>query len=98
MFKQLIKRFSKVPPPVAIIAVLIAIVAASGAALLLSRSEPKAQALVTPRAGRIERVEGSVGLAHSLKPNSDDQTEWDAATVNTPLTVGDRIYARDNSH
>jgi hypothetical protein len=98
MFKQLIRRFSNVPPPVAIISVIVAIVAASGAALLLSRSEPKAGAFVAPRAARIERVEGSVGLAHSLNPNSEDQLEWDEAVVNAPLTVGDRIYARDNSH
>ena len=98
MLKQLSKRFSKIPLPVALGGVIIAIIAAAGAALLLSRSEPKAQALTAPRAARIERVEGNVGLAHSLEPGDEDQTEWMEAVVNTPLTVGDRIYTRDNSH
>ncbi len=99
MLKQLSKRFSNAPLPVALIAIIIGIIGVAGAALLLSRSEPKAEALTAPRAARIERVEGDVGLAHSLEPDSDeDQTEWTEAVVNTPLTVGDRIYTRDNSH
>lgn len=99
MLKQLSQRFSKVPLPFALGAVIIAIIGAAGAALLLSRSEPKAEALSAPRAARIERVEGDVGMAHSLEPDSDeDQTEWTEAVVNTPLTVGDRVYTRDNSH
>ncbi|HKP87585.1 MAG TPA: DUF6600 domain-containing protein [Blastocatellia bacterium] len=98
MVKKIIKAFSNVPPHVAIISVLVAVVGVSGAALLLSRSGPKAEALITPRAARIERVEGSVGLAHSLDPNSKDQPDWVEAGVNTPLTVGDRVYAREKSH
>ncbi len=98
MLKQLSKRVSSVPLPVALVAVIIAIIGAAGAALLLSRSEPKVEALAAPRAARIERVEGSVGLAHSLEPDGEDQTEWTEAVVNTPLTVGDRVYTRDNSH
>jgi hypothetical protein len=96
MPKQFIKRFSKVPPPVAIIAVLIAVIGASGVALLLTKSEPKVEALVAPRAARVERVEGNVGLAHGLNDNA--QTDWTEAALNTPLTVGDRIYADDDSH
>ena len=98
MLKQLSKRFSKVPLPVALIAVIIGIIGIAGAAFLLSRSEPKVEALTAPRAARIERVEGSVGLAHSLEPEGEDPTEWTEAVVNTPLTVGDRVYTRDNSH
>ncbi|MGA9772913.1 MAG: DUF6600 domain-containing protein [Blastocatellia bacterium] len=102
MLKQLSKRFSSVPLPVALIAVIIGIIGVAGAAFLLSRSEPKAEALSTPRAARIERVEGDVGLAHSLEPDAanqdvEDQTEWTEAVVNTPITVGDRVYTRDNS-
>lgn len=96
MLKQFIRRFSKVPPHVAVVTVLIAVVGASGLALLLTRSEPKAEALVAPRAARIERVEGNVGLAHGLSNNA--QPDWTEAALNTPLTVGDRIYADDDSH
>jgi hypothetical protein len=96
MPKQFIKRFSKVPPPVVIVAVLIAVVGASGLALLLTKSEPKAEALVAPRAARIERVSGSVGLTHGL--TDDAQSDWAQAAANAPLTVGDRIYTDDDSH
>jgi len=77
--------------------VLIAVIGASGVALLLSRSGPKAEALTAPRAARIERVEGDVALAHSLDSNSKAEPDWIAAGINTPVTVGDRVYARDNS-
>lgn len=98
MFRKITKRFSNVSPHVAVISVLLAIVGASGAVFLLSRSGPKAEALVIPRAARIERVEGSVALAHQLDPASEDEPNWTEAIVNTPLTVGDRIYARENSN
>ncbi|HEX8091787.1 MAG TPA: DUF6600 domain-containing protein, partial [Blastocatellia bacterium] len=96
MLKQFIKRFSKVPPHVAIVTVLVAVIGASGLALLLTKSEPKAEALTAPRAARIERVDGNVGLAHGF--NNDAQPDWTEAALNTPLTVGDRIYADDDSH
>ncbi|MFP5264619.1 MAG: DUF6600 domain-containing protein [Blastocatellia bacterium] len=96
MPKQFIKRFSKIPPHVAIISVLVAVIGASGLALLLTKSEPKAEALTAPRAARIERVDGSVGLAHGF--NSNAQADWTEAALNAPLTTGDRIYAGDDSH
>ncbi|HEX8186373.1 MAG TPA: DUF6600 domain-containing protein [Blastocatellia bacterium] len=96
MLKQFIKRFSKIPPPVAVVAVLMAVIGASGVALLLSKSEPKASALVAPHAARVERVDGSVGIAHGL--NDNEQSDWTEAALNAPLTVGDRIYAEDDSH
>ncbi|HVG20675.1 MAG TPA: DUF6600 domain-containing protein [Blastocatellia bacterium] len=95
MPKQFIKHFSKIPPQVAIVAVLVAVMGAAGAALLLTKSEPKVEALTAPRAARIERVDGNVGLAHSL---NNAQPDWTEAALNTPLTVGDRIYADDDSH
>jgi hypothetical protein len=65
-------------------------------ALLLSRSGSKAEAPINPRAARVERVDGRVGVA-----SADDQVsenEWAEAELNTPLSVGDRIYADDDSH
>jgi hypothetical protein len=96
MPKQFIKRFSKVPPHVAIVSVLVAVIGASGLALLLTKSEPKAEALTALRAARIERVDGNVGLAHGF--NSNAQADWTEAALNAPLTAGDRIYADDDSH
>jgi hypothetical protein len=90
-----IKKKSKVAPQVAIIVILALAVGASGLALLLSRSEPTAEALVVPRAIRVERVEGDVGVARALDGTSE--LEWAEATHNAPLSVGDRIYAKDGA-
>ena len=97
MFAQLRKKISSVSPRVAIAGVLIAIVAGSGVALLLTRGGERVEAddTVQPVAARIDRVDGSVGIARV----EDENTEPDfaEATVNAPVTVGDRIYARDGS-
>ena len=96
--KQFIKRLSSVPPHVAIILVLIGIIGASGAILLLKQTETKAEALVKPRAARLERLDGNVDIAQALNQASNDQLSWADATVNAPLTVGDRVWTRGVSH
>ena len=98
MFKQSIKRVSSISPRVAIVGALIAVVVVSGIALLLTRggSEAKAASGPQPRAARIERVDGSVGITRS--ESEDKQLDWAEATINAPVTVGDRIYARDDAH
>ena len=88
--------FSRIPPHVGIIGALIAVVAVASAALFLSRSEPKAAAFV-PNAARIERVDGSVGVARALTEPADSELEWEEAVRNAPLSVGDRVYAREGS-
>jgi len=96
MFKQSIKRISSVSPRVAIAgALIIIVVVVSGVALLLTRggSEAEANAAMQPHAARLDRVDGSVGIARA--EDGDKQLDWAEATVNTPVTVGDRIYARD---
>ena len=65
-------------------------------ALFWTKYERTATAGVMPNAARIERVDGQVGLNHSLDSRASN-TEWVQATSNTPISVGDRIYARDNS-
>jgi len=67
-----------------------------GAAVLWMRHEPKAQALVIPGAARVERVDGEVGLNRSLTADAS-QEQWVEVTPNTPLTMGDRLYAREDS-
>ncbi len=95
MFKQAIKRISGMSLRVAIAGALIIVVIISGVALLLSRgaSEASSNSGMQPHAARLDRVEGSVGIARS--EDDDQNTEWAEASVNTPVTVGDRIYARD---
>ena len=97
MFAELRKKISSVSPRVAITGVLIAIVAGSGVAFLLTRGGERVEAddTVQPVAARIDRVDGSVGIARFEDENTDP--DFAEATVNAPVTVGDRIYARDGS-
>ncbi|HLF85285.1 MAG TPA: FecR family protein [Blastocatellia bacterium] len=98
MFKQSIKRLSSVSPRVALAGALIIVVVVSGVALLLTRrgTEASANPAMQPHAARLERVDGSVGIARA--EDEGKQLDWAEATVNTPVTVGDRIYTRDYAH
>jgi uncharacterized protein DUF6600/FecR-like protein len=86
----------KVWPHLALVFLVFAALGA-GAAVLWMRHEPKAEALALPRAARVERVDGEVGLSRDLAVDADDESNWIELTPNTPLTVGDRVYARDDS-
>ncbi len=71
-----------------------AAIAAIGAALWV-RYERTAEAKNLPNAARIDRVHGQVGINHSLDSNASN--DWIEATQNTPISMGDRVYTRDNS-
>ncbi len=81
-------------PHAALIVLGVAIIAGA-AAVFWTKYERSAEAKSLPNAARIERVDGQVGLNHSLDNTSN--TQWVAATANTPISVGDRLYTRDNS-
>src|SRR5256714_8068655 len=72
----------------------VAVVAAGGV-LLWRHYEQTTSAKTLPNAARIERVDGQVAINHSLDNNSNQQ--WLAANVNSPVSVGDRVYTRENS-
>ncbi|HEV2765304.1 MAG TPA: hypothetical protein VGV38_20140, partial [Pyrinomonadaceae bacterium] len=79
-------------------AVVFVVFAALGgvAAALWMRHEPKAEALTLPRAARVRRVDGEVGL--NRRPDAEDpEAQWVELTPNTPLTDGDRLYVREDS-
>ncbi len=82
--------------PHATIIVLGCAIVAGAAALIWTKYERTAEARALPNAARIERVDGQVGLNHSLDASST-KADWIEATANTPITIGDRVYARDNS-
>jgi len=96
--KRFIKRLSSGSPRAAIILILIGIIGAAGAVLFFKRTEPKVDAQVVPRAARLERMDGNVDIAQALYQQDNDQLNWTDAAQNASLTVGDRIFARDNSH
>lgn len=78
----------------AIIVAAIALVAGVGTALFF-KYQRTAQASSLPNAARIERVTGQVGVNQSGGNNNESQ--WVEATANTPVSVGDRIYTKENS-
>src|ERR1700754_2308271 len=85
----------KLWPHLVIVAVVCAVVAGVGVGMYM-KHEQTASAEAIPNAARIQRVEGEVALNNS--DAGDAQTDdWIRATANQPVSVGDRIYTRDNS-
>src|SRR5512132_484400 len=85
----------RVWPHMTIVAVVVALIAGLGAAFYM-KHEQTASAESLPNAARIQRVDGVVALNNGLYENGGDG-QWVTATTNTPFSVGDRIYTRDNS-
>jgi Family of unknown function (DUF6600)/FecR protein len=89
----------KLWPHLTIIAILFAVIAGVGVALWM-KHEQSVAAEALPDAARLQRVDGEVALNNSLDTNAaNDQVnaQWETATANQPVSVGDRIYTRDNS-
>ena len=88
-------RQIKVWPHLTIVAVVCAVLAGVGVALWM-KHEQTASAEAIPNAARIQRVEGEVALNNDVAGNTQTE-DWIRATENQPVSVGDRIYTRDNS-
>ena len=100
MLNQIKNRLSGLSTRGIIVVAFLAIVAASGVAYLLTRSgtDAKADTTMQPVAARIDQVDGSVAIGRISADAANEQPDWAEATVNTPVSIGDRIYAKDNSH
>lgn len=81
-------------PHGALMVMAVAIIAGIGAALWF-KYERTAKASSAPGAARIERVDGQVGINHTA--DTTNNTQWLQATPNMPVSLGDRIYAKENS-
>ena len=81
--------------PHGVLIILGVAVVAGIAAALWFKYERSAQASGLPNAARIERVDGQVGVNRSL--DSETNSQWIEARANTPVSVGDRIYTKENS-
>jgi len=77
------------------VAVVCAVLAGVGVALWI-KHEQTASAEAIPNAARIQRVEGEVALNSDQAGNTQTE-DWIRATENQPVSVGDRLYTRDNS-
>jgi Family of unknown function (DUF6600)/FecR protein len=97
MLSKLKNRLPSISPRVALACVLAAILAATGAALLYKRIGSNVDAdPIEPLAARVDRVDGTVGIAR-IDTEGDQPPDWTEATVNTPVTVGDRIHTGEDS-
>ena len=85
----------KVWPHLVLVAVVCAVAAGVGVGLWI-KHERTASAESLPDAARIQRVEGEVALNNGDAGNAQTD-QWIAATENQPVSIGDRIYTRDNS-
>jgi hypothetical protein len=85
----------KVWPHLIIVAVVCAVAAGVGVGLWM-KHERTASAAALPDAARIQHVEGEVALDNSDAGNAQSD-QWITATANQPVSVGDRIYTRENS-
>ncbi len=94
--KGVVMSSIKVWPHMTIVAIVCALVAGLGVAFYL-KHEQTVSAESLPNAARIQRVDGEVALNNGLYDNGAN-TQWVAAAPNTPFSVGERIYTRDNSH
>ena len=84
----------KLWPHGVLIALGVAVVAGIAVALWF-KYERSAQASGLPNAARIERVDGQVGVNRSL--DNETNSQWIEARANTPVSVGDRLYTKENS-
>ncbi|HKO99110.1 MAG TPA: DUF6600 domain-containing protein [Pyrinomonadaceae bacterium] len=84
----------KVWPHMTIVAVVVALLAGLGVAWYMN-NERTASAEELPYAARIQRVDGEVALTDAVA--NAEGAQWIPATLNQPLSVGDRIYTRDNA-
>jgi hypothetical protein len=80
-----------------LMAAIVAVAAGAGV-WLYQRHSQNVEAAALPDAARIQRVDGQVALTDAVDANSVDATQWRAAGMNEPFSVGDRIYTRENAH
>jgi uncharacterized protein DUF6600/FecR-like protein len=88
----------KVWPHMIITGVVVALIAGFGVAFWM-KHEQTVSAQEQAYAARIQRVDGEVAFSDGLAntKGADANSEWIAATANQPVSVGDRIYTRDNA-
>jgi uncharacterized protein DUF6600 len=97
----------KISTSTALVVFIIGVVAIAGAAVLLivrpglKTSDSTVQADVIPFAARLDKLDGDVGIARPTVSQQGESNQpyqgWTKATVNAPISLGDRIYASNGS-
>ena len=85
----------KLWPHLTIVALLCATVGGA-VGYFLTKHRGNEESLTLPSVARVERVNGQVGLQRGLNSKGTD-AQWTEITPNTPISVGDRIYAHHDS-
>src|SRR5262245_38709765 len=101
------KRLPKIHRPPALMMLLLAAVIIAGAALIISCSHSSQDPNVVaasegpPLAARVDQLDGTVGIAPPAPSQGQEGQQshagWIQGSVNAPVSVGSRIYARENS-
>jgi hypothetical protein len=101
------KKAKRIHRPGVGMMLLLGAVIVTGAALITSCShsnqDPNAVAADTgpPLAARVDQLDGTVGIVPPAptQGQSEPQTNigWTQASVNTPVSVGSRVYVKENS-
>lgn len=94
----------KISPGAALAVFIIGILAIAAAGVLLivrpgmNKSDNTVQASVIPFAARLDKMDGDVGIARQTDTQQGDSYQgWTKATVNAPISLGDRIYSSAGS-
>jgi hypothetical protein len=100
MFKSFLAKLRRTSPWVTFVSLLIGVIGLGAAGFMLVRQSNVANESVVqasdlvPYAGRLDQLEGKVDIG---RQSGDDQFDWMSATINTPLSIGDRLYVDDGS-
>ena len=102
MSSNLATKVRRAPLSFAFVIVLIAAMCLVSAGCSGTKSEAESATDGMPLAARVDRLDGEVGIdrQNDTKDNGQDQssTDWAKASVNTPVSVGSRVYVKDKSH
>ncbi len=86
----------------AVLLIVVAGMVSAGCSGPKTGTDNAAAADAMPLAARIDRLDGEVGVDRPTDPQADSQdqsrTDWGKASVNTPVSVGSRVYVKDESH
>lgn len=94
----------KISPGAALAVFIVGILAIAAAGVLLivrpgmNKGDNTVQASVIPFAARLDKLDGDVGIARQTDTQQRDSYQgWTKATVNAPISLGDRIYSSAGS-
>ncbi|PYP89186.1 MAG: hypothetical protein DMF61_04260 [Blastocatellia bacterium AA13] len=77
----------------AIVAAVVLLIVRPG----MNNNGSTVQASTIPFAARVDRLDGDIGIARQTDAQNGSYQGWSKATVNAPVSLGDRIYTSSGS-